>query len=309
MGGSYVIWGLIGLGVLAVLPFVLEARREVPDTAFAPGSMADLSQGRTHFRWIGPSHGPIIVAVHGLTTPSPVWEKIADGLAKLGYRTLVYDLYGRGFSDAPKGDHDRAFYLQQLDDLLEHQGITGQFVLMGYSMGGSIATTYAARSPSRLTRLFLVATAGLETNDSAFSKLCVKTPFLGDWLHALVRPMRSRWALFRSRKVASEVGGINELQRAETYRRGFAPAVLSSRRHMLAEFMIDDHRSIARSAIPVIAIWGEEDRVIPIRALGTLAQLNRETRQDVVQYADHGLPFTHGSKVVESIQQAMAGGH
>lgn len=81
--------------------------------------------------------GPVAVCVHGLTTPSFVWHGLARGLATFGYRVLIYDLYGRGYSDRAPGHQDQAYFLQQLNDLLEDQQIKGDITLLGYSMGGA----------------------------------------------------------------------------------------------------------------------------------------------------------------------------
>ena len=149
------IW--VALAVLIAAPFAREAMRRVPDRATAPGQFARLSQGVTHYQWGGPVRGPVVVAIHGLTTPSPLWDDIGARLGRLGYRLLVYDLFGRGFSDAVPGPQDRAFFLRQLTDLLADQGLRDDLTVMGYSMGGSIATAFAADQPERMKRLILLA--------------------------------------------------------------------------------------------------------------------------------------------------------
>ena len=101
---------LIIVVVIALIPYWQEQAR-APSEAFrkkAPGRFAKLSQGVTHYQWVGAARGPVIVCIHGLTTPSPVWYAIAGGLERIGYRILIYDLYGRGFSDAVSGPRRRA---------------------------------------------------------------------------------------------------------------------------------------------------------------------------------------------------------
>jgi pimeloyl-ACP methyl ester carboxylesterase len=64
-----------------------------------------------------------------------------------GHRVLTYDLYGRGYSDRPGGEQDARFFIRQLEDLLEHQGVTQPVTLLGYSMGGAIGAAFAAKHP------------------------------------------------------------------------------------------------------------------------------------------------------------------
>ena len=94
-------------------------------------------------------------------------------------------------------------------------------------------------------------------------------------------------------------------QRAELSRRGYLPAILSSRRGMLAESMEKDHRKLGREDVPLVAIWAEQDEVIPISTLGVLAQWNRSARQEVVSGADHAVPYTHPQELLEALANAM----
>jgi pimeloyl-ACP methyl ester carboxylesterase len=298
---------LLVLGGLAMLPWLAESRRHAVDVFRdkAPGRFAELSQGVTHYQWLGGVRGPVVVCIHGLTTPSPVWYAIAGGLAKLGYRVLVYDLYGRGFSDAPRGAQDGEFFATQLADLLDHQGLTEDVTLMGYSMGGSIATHFAASHPNRVRRLILLASGGVWLREDKVTEASRRMSLLGDWLHAVVGARRDRQRLRRQLGQVFDVEGIIELQLAEYQSRGFLRSVLCSRRHMLNDFQEDQHRTIGREGIPVIGIWAERDEVIPLKSLGTLTQWNRSVRQEVISEADHRVGYTHAAQVVKVLRDVL----
>jgi pimeloyl-ACP methyl ester carboxylesterase len=298
---------LLVLGGLAMLPWLAESRRHAVDVFRdkAPGRFAKLSQGVTHYQWLGGVRGPVVVCIHGLTTPSPVWYAIAGGLAKLGYRVLVYDLYGRGFSDAPRGAQDGEFFATQLADLLDHQGLTEDVTLMGYSMGGSIATHFVASHPNRVRRLILLASGGMWLREDSVTEASRRMSFLGDWLHAVVGARSDRQRLRRQLGQVFDVEGIIELQLAEYQSRGFLRSVLSSRRHMLNDFQEDQHRTIGRDGIPVIGIWAEHDDVIPLKSLGTLTQWNRSVRQEVISEADHRVGYTHAAQVVKVLRDVL----
>ncbi|MBL3562611.1 alpha/beta fold hydrolase, partial [Rhodovulum sulfidophilum] len=100
------IWaGLLVLMLLAAWPLAEALRRPMAARARseAPGEIAALPRGRTHLVWEGPAEGPVLVLLHGLTIGSHMLDRLAGGLAARGYRVLRYDLYGRGFSDRPRG--------------------------------------------------------------------------------------------------------------------------------------------------------------------------------------------------------------
>lgn len=292
---------IVVLGALAALPFWMQSRLRMPDHSSAPGELVTLSQGVTHYRWIGPVRGPVAVAIHGLTTPSPVWDKIAAGLGAIGYRVLVYDLYGRGHSDAVPGRQDLSFHLRQLEDLLADQGLEDDLTLIGYSMGGSVATGFAAAYPGRVRRVILLAPAGIEIVQGDFERWTARLPLLGDWLQSVAGAARMATA------IAASPGGeaIRTVQMAELRRPGFLAAVLSSRRGILAQPMEAQFRAVGAAGVPVVAIWGEKDDVVPLRALGTLSAWNRKTAQEVVPGAGHGLPHTHGDAVVDILRGVL----
>lgn len=294
------IWVLLLAAVIATVPLVVEARRKPMNDAarqIAPGDFANLSQGVTHFRWTGPEGGPVVVCIHGLTTPGFVWTSTAEGLAAEGFRVLRYDLYGRGFSDRPGGHQDSAFFLRQLQDLLEDQRVEEDITLIGYSMGGVIAAAFAADQPAMIRQMVLLAPAGMLPVAQNLRAM-IRTPGLGLWLMLLRYPATLRRGLRAEAHLPTTVPGITALQAAELDYRGFLPAVHSSLRHMLTDPLQDAHKKVRREGIPVLAIWGAEDTVIPLRAMEVLRAWNADAEQHVIEGAGHGLTYTHTDAVL-----------
>jgi len=275
---------LAALAVIGLVPFWIERGRKSPRSLrkHAPGQFAKLSAGKTHYQWLGASHGPVIVCVHGLSTPSPVWYAIAAGLGKLGFRVLVYDLYGRGFSDAPYGRQTPSFFNTQLTDLLDTLKITEPVTVMGYSMGGAIVASFATEHTNRVRRVILLAAAGMVLREDRLTETVRKIPILGDWVFDVILSGKERKLVRKQLGQEFDVKDITKLQLSEYERRGFLRSMLSSRRHMLAKSFEEEHRTIANSDIPVVGIWGEEDDVIPLRSLGMLTQWNRNVWQEVI---------------------------
>lgn len=290
------------LAILAALPFVFEIRRNVigdRERRGTPAKTAELSQGTTYYQWLGPVRGPIAVAIHDTTMPSAVWDEVAEGLGAIGYRVLVYDLYGRGLSDAPKGPQDRAFFIGQLTDLLADQGIGQDLTLIGYGLGGAIATAFAADQTERVKRLILLAPLGIERTEDELARFIRQTPLVGDWLFLTMFGGQLR------KGVAAAPSRIGPAQLEELGHKGFLPAVLSSLRGIGQGRQEADHRAIGRSDVPVVALWGQLDTVVPLAGLGTLAQWNRNARQEVITGAGHGLPYTHAADVMAVLTDVL----
>jgi pimeloyl-ACP methyl ester carboxylesterase len=266
----------------------------------APGRFAELSRGRTHYRFHSDANGPVVVLIHGLVTPSFVWNALIPTLGRMGFRVLSYDLYGRGWSDRPVAPQDRTLLAGQVRELLDLHALTRPVTLIGYSMGGAVAAAFAAENPSRVGRLIVLAPAGLRYRPMRFLALAARLPVLGDWL----------WRVFggialRRQARASEDGSlipqIGERIARETRSRGFLRSVLSSQRHLLSDDLTDAWVAIGAAGIPTLALWGERDATIPASNAGPLAAAHRGARQEVIAGAGHGLVHTHPREVLAEI--------
>ena len=299
---------LLAIGAVIAAPFVIEYYRpQMSDgrRGSAPGQFAELSQGITHFHLSGPAEGPLIVCVHGLTTPSFVWEPLTKGLVRLGFRVLVYDLYGRGYSDRPDGLHDKEFFTTQLNDLLAHVEIEDPFHLFGYSMGGAIATGFAAAHPTKVRRLALLASAGGALRQTALLKIIRERGVLGTWLMLAAYPAQLRRGIRAERETTTTSPDITQGQEDQLTFQGFIPAVLSSLRGILNRPMEGEHMALHQTKLPILAVWGAEDDVIPASAIGNFASWNRSILHEVIEDAGHGLPYTHTEEVLGHITQFL----
>ncbi len=301
-------WLVLIAGIVIAVQLIIERnRRDMDDAArgAGPGQFAKLPLGATHYQWHGPADGPVIICIHGLTTPSFVWGGLVKGLTAMGFRVLTYDLYGRGYSDRPRGRQTAAFFNRQLIDLMTHQQIDGKVTLIGYSMGGAIATCYAAAHPERLRQLILIAPAGMRHAIGGVVRLIRDTPLVGDWLMLAAFPYLHRKGIEAERAQPASVLDIYDQQEAELEFKRFIPAVLSSLRGILRRPLKAHHQSIAQAKIPTVAIWGKEDTVIPIRAMGLLAEWNREVEHEQIAEAGHGLTYTHTDAVLKVLQDQL----
>ncbi|KAI9924581.1 hypothetical protein ASPWEDRAFT_109943 [Aspergillus wentii DTO 134E9] len=145
-------------------------KRELPlPTDVLPGAR-DVSTPYGSIRvyeW-GPEDGPKVLFVHGITTPCIALGGVAHDLVDKGCRVILFDLFGRGYSDCPSDiPQDDRLFASQIFLALSSSPVSwtgagsGKFSLVGYSLGGGIAAAFASYFPHLISSLVMLAPAGL----------------------------------------------------------------------------------------------------------------------------------------------------
>ena len=100
-----------------------------------------------------------VFLLHGFTGSTNDWKEIIPLLSN-NFSYVAIDLIGHGKSDAPNElEHYKTpSMIAQLDDIFRHF-TKERFILMGYSMGGRAALSYAAQYPDKLSGLILESTS------------------------------------------------------------------------------------------------------------------------------------------------------
>jgi pimeloyl-ACP methyl ester carboxylesterase len=112
-----------------------------------------LSIGDMHVRVAG--HGPALVFCHGYTTTGEFWRHQMSAFSR-DHRLVVPDLPGHGRSAYPRGRrYTIDAFVGDLVRLFDELGLDDA-ILVGLSMGGTIAQRFALQHGSRLRALVLV---------------------------------------------------------------------------------------------------------------------------------------------------------
>jgi len=121
-------------------------------------------------RWIDiPGEGPAQVYIHGLgCAGSADFPGIAAHPALRGRRAIIVDLFGHGFSDRPESfTGTLEAHAETVAALLDDCGVKDA-ILIGHSMGGSIAIVLAAARPELSSRV-VVAEPNLRAGGGLYS--------------------------------------------------------------------------------------------------------------------------------------------
>ncbi len=260
----------------------------------APGMFLDIDGDLLHYRWDGPANGPVVVLVHGFSTPSFIFDQNVLALTQAGYRVLRYDHFGRGWSDRPRRAYTADFYDATLLTLLDRLGLDTPVRLAGLSMGGLIASEFTARHPDRVARLFLFVPAGLtlKGGQGGWVRQALGWPVVGDVLWRL----QWRAGLLADPQYAADAALPPENRLAgdvtvQMQYRGYGPALLSTLRHMPMSGQGQVFDRLAATDRPVVAIFGGADATIDPSSAVALADHVPQAQIRIIGPAGHGLNY------------------
>jgi pimeloyl-ACP methyl ester carboxylesterase len=137
---------------------------ETLTVSVCPGAFVETKHGKTHYILRGPENGPLVVFSHGVSLFCFVWMKLAEQFNKKGFRVLIYDFYGHGYSSSPFLNYTHDLFLMQLEEVLTNLNLIQagkKLILVGHSMGGMVSCYFAARHPELVSQLILINSVGL----------------------------------------------------------------------------------------------------------------------------------------------------
>ena len=255
--------------------------------------------GTLAYRWDGPDTGRVVVLVHGFSTPSFVFDKNIGDLSSSGFRVLRFDHFGRGFSDRPKVDYNQDFYDETILTLLQALDVTGPIDMLGYSMGGGIVTTFAARHPERVHKIALIAPVGMSSRRDYWRNL-LRIPGFGEWICEFPVPS----TLIRGFKKDLAKGVVTR-EMFQAFKDQFkysrtTSALLSTLRHYPMSALHREYYAVEEASIPVALIWGTDDGVVPYRAHREIVEILDKVQFTSIE-GDHGIPYSHAMEVNKAL--------
>jgi pimeloyl-ACP methyl ester carboxylesterase len=136
--------------------------------------------GETFVLASGPVDAPPVLALHGSGGNSTTWQAdIATWAPHL--RVYAVDLIGEpGLSAPSRPELGSEEFVGWLDDVFAGLGLESAAVL-AMSLGGWLAVDYASRRPARVTRLALIAPAGIGRRTHGWLLRALPYFVLGDW--------------------------------------------------------------------------------------------------------------------------------
>ncbi|AFU98322.1 alpha/beta hydrolase [Simiduia agarivorans] len=246
---------------------------------------------------------PALLLVHGLGAHAAQdWLPTLPGLAEQ-FRVIAIDLPGFGRSAQPAGDYSPANYAALLHWLVLEKHIRPH--LLGHSMGGAVALYAAAKRPELFTSLSLVDAAGI-LERTAFVKSLATGPIPLDQLPEQIKA-RSYSAVDFAGALIEQVSLLGDPSEVLNQRqiRELALGKSPTAKAALALAQTDFSDLPEDLPLPMYILWGDADRVAPLRTGYMLRATFPESELSILPDAGHVPMATHSEEVVRWIQGTL----
>jgi abhydrolase domain-containing protein 6 len=233
--------------------------------------------------------GEPVLLLHGFGASADNWNRFASRLTKK-YHVIAPDLPGWGQST--RLDTVSYAYPQQVERLRQfvtHLGLR-HFHLLGHSMGGFLASAYAARFPEEVMTLGLIAPHGI--TEPQPSELALSVAIGDNWLVATTVPEFDR--------LLNKVFAKRPYLPKSVFRLLANHAIRNSAKsaRIFAEMQSNDptlQERLPRIKAPALIIWGGQDRVLHVSCADIFRQGIKNSELLVIAGSGH-MPLVENAR-------------
>lgn len=250
--------------------------------------------------------GQAIVLIHGFPLSHQSFTQQFDAFTNAGLRVVAYDRRGFGDSEKPLTGYDYDCLADDLRGVVEDLNL-GEFILLGFSMGGGEVARYVSRH------------GGKGVNGIVFAASV--TPCLAKQENNLDGPLTAQAAsakldsLQRDREAYFETfvrkfyTAKNEVLVDDTELKNALNLCHQSAQHAAVEcvraFSSTDFRDDLKAVtVPTLVIHGDSDVVVPFEGSGYRTFKAIPTAKlELITGGPHGINVSHASQFNESVIQ------
>jgi pimeloyl-ACP methyl ester carboxylesterase len=302
---SYILVGLlvILLGV-AIWLYTPDARWAALEERWAapPSTFVEVAGLRLHLRDTGPREAPAILLLHGFGSSLHTWDDVAPGLEDR-FRVIRIDLPGFGLTGAdPSGDYSDARAHVVIAALLDRLGIA-RVHLVGSSMGGRIAWSFAAAQQARVDRLVLMAPDGFASPGIDYNR-APRVPLMMQALPYTLPPFMVRGGMAPAyADPAAMTDALVERYHAMMIAPGVRRAILD---RMGQHILVPPEPLLARIQAPTLLLWGAQDRMVPVTNAEDYLRVLPNARRVVLEATGHVPMEEVPAEVVRVLREFLA---
>ncbi|WP_437679200.1 alpha/beta fold hydrolase [Sorangium sp. So ce131] len=236
---------------MGILPLAERVARTALNRAGVQSRWVDTSVCRLHL-YDGAGTGPLptIVLLHGIGSSALPYAPVLQRLRRRARRVIAAEAPGHGWSAAPACAFTPECLSTAMNELLDRE-LDEPAVVVGNSLGGAVAVSYALSSPDRVRALVLASPAGA----------CMEPTELEQLLGLFKLRSRADARSFFAR-LYHRVPWFAPLVADDVVRMFSREAILSFTRSARCEHAFTPEQ-LGSLAMPVLLIWGRSDRLMP----------------------------------------------
>ena len=178
-----------------------------------------------------------------------------NSIKERGFRVIMMDLYGRGYSDNPNLPQTDELRATQVIELMKNRGIK-KASIVGLSNGGRIISKIADIEPELIKDLFYIASSGFYEYEEVYDKSVYQEEIDNMILKYPEMAKGQVNDFFEGDKYPNWITQYEELQTHV----GFARGLISTTKNLVT--LDEVHVKIDSLNIPVYTFWGEYDNVV-----------------------------------------------
>jgi len=205
----------------------------------------------TAFKSYGDQPSPLIF-IHGVGMRGDVWSPQVEYFSN-DYQVITYDFLGHGESPLPQEEPVLDDYVEQLNNLLKHLGLS-LISLVGHSMGALISVAFALKYPEKVKALVPINIAFNRSEEAQKGVINRANQILQTNKILNIEQTLDRW--FKNKTSADDLKKIDKIRNwlANTSPQGYG------RTYRL--FALSDKvflNKLSRLRPPVLYLTGDED--------------------------------------------------
>lgn len=222
----------------------------------------ELTNGVIHYEDIG-SGDMTILYVPGFSMPMFIWDKQFETVASKGIRSIRFNYYSRGFSDAPRGVYTKEAYASLVNELIDSLKLDN-VIIMGHSLGGAVATLAVMDAPEYY-RAVILSDPMLDGKTGNPATPLIALPLLGEWLNRLFigRVIEKRANDLLTLAGYSDTTHYRVEMRRQARTKGYHNSIVEIFRGNLLENCTTQYAKLGDLDIPVLLICGSTESITP----------------------------------------------
>ncbi len=256
-----------------------------------------LAAQRTNYLKAGLDQAPVIVLLHGLGTRASFWLPVIPALVDFGFQVYAPDLPGFGYSDSATEIYTPLYMANFITEFIAVANL-GSVIVVGHSMGGAMAASFAIDHPEKIEALVLVDAFGLSANAIPIStailyKLSLPSLYyrLSRQSKNLVRPI-IECNFHRPSRLSDKILEMAIHQNWLDGSPGRTQAVLGLAASLgfqpqRRKFRQDLYDSSRQFQFPIFVIWGQEDELIPVSSAHQIKSEMPEIELQIISDCGH----------------------